>query len=138
MMRLDLFTHREPPLPVLSFTAVSLYCLSNWHQQFHYLLLNIGRQIHPKRVALRTSKQRKLIGSPLGRRNRHLHLLHLASIDAEIPVHSLRARDVEPRTSLRARKDCTFAKPDLDARTLQQAATSNIQSGTSKTRSEEH
>ena len=38
------------------------------------------------------------------------------------------------RTSLRSRRDCALANPGLDARVLQQAATSNIQSGTSKTR----
>jgi hypothetical protein len=35
---------------------------------------------------------------------------------------------------LRSRRYCTLANPGLDARVLQQAATSNIQSGTSKTR----
>src|SRR5215471_17744123 len=34
-------------------------------------------------------------------------------------------------TSLRLRRYCTLANPGLDARGLQQAATSNIQSGTS-------
>ena len=37
-------------------------------------------------------------------------------------------------TSLRLRRYCTLANPGLDARVLQQAATSNIQSRTSKTR----
>src|SRR5262249_55919460 len=38
------------------------------------------------------------------------------------------------KPSLRARRDCALAEAGLDARILQQAATSNIQSGTSKTR----
>src|SRR5215471_13838908 len=58
-------------------------------QQSHDLLLNIGRQIRPLWVALRTSKQRELARSPRDRRYRHRHLLHVASIEA---VFSAQAR----------------------------------------------
>src|SRR5215471_4011784 len=51
-------------------------------QQSHDLLLNIGRQIRPLWVALRTSKQRELARAPRDRRYRHRHLLHVASIEA--------------------------------------------------------
>ena len=51
-------------------------------QQSHDLLLNIGRQIRPMRVALRTSQPWKLARSPRDHRYCHQHLLLVASIEA--------------------------------------------------------